>query len=858
MYRELLSLLDESIVVLTANQRLAQQLHRQYEQYQIQQQQVGWPTPTILPLHTWLVATWQKHPQCVEVLLTEIQEQLLWQEVIQNSAQVEYLLHLCATATLVKQAWDTLTLWQIPLETLNSTVNETTQAFVHWAQAFAKSKQKRPCISPAELPQAFCRLIENKRLSLPKKIALVGFDEPAPAVQHLFRSMQQYASVLEFSSNKPAERLQRVQCADEETEIYTMARFAKKQWLHDPSQKMGGVLPNLANCRLQVERIFTEVFSPHRPFNISAGQYLNTFPMIQTAVAILQMNRRTVAFEQLSTLLRSPYLNSSQDEACLAAWVDVQMRNGHPLQRDPKELLPLFAKYKAIFPKTTLPYRWKAFLQICHESDYGLPSQWAQWFTKELSHIGWPGQRSLNSHEYQLLQRWQQLMNEFSQLDFISEPLSRRQALSWLIHMLKQTIFQPQSPEVPIQLLGLLEASGNEFDVLWVMGLDNESWPPAAKPNPFLPIDCQRQYNMPHASAERELHYSQQLQHRFSNSTSRIIFSSAQQQGDKHLTPSRLILAIPEIEIEHLDLTAHQNEVERVFESGRLETLDDHHAPYMQREEIIQGGSWILQQQSLCPFRAFASVRLKAKSLSEPQLGLDASERGILVHQALDTIWKIIKTQEKLLAYSESELQTIITTAVETTITNYPNDQFFFLTIEKQRLIVLVTEWLDFEKTRPPFEVAQQETLRHIKINALPITVKIDRIDRFSNGKYFIIDYKTRLQHTIDSWFGARLEDIQLPLYCVYGMNNTSGLAYAQVRRGRMKFKGLMADDEDAFSEITRVPIHWPSLLQQWQENLHTLSADFCSGKAAVHPIDTHLTCRYCDLQSLCRIGAER
>ena len=65
-------------------------------------------------------------------------------------------------------------------------------------------------------------------------------------------------------------------------------------------------------------------------------------------------------------------------------------------------------------------------------------------------------------------------------------------AVSRLRRMAADTLFQPETPDVPIQVLGELEATGMQFDHLWVMGLSDETWPRGPRPNPFLPVELQR------------------------------------------------------------------------------------------------------------------------------------------------------------------------------------------------------------------------------------------------------------------------------------------------------------------------------------------------------------------------------
>ncbi|MEZ5393002.1 MAG: hypothetical protein R2724_09040 [Bryobacterales bacterium] len=56
--------------------------------------------------------------------------------------------------------------------------------------------------------------------------------------------------------------------------------------------------------------------------------------------------------------------------------------------------------------------------------------------------------------------------------------------------------------------MDLLESAGAEAEHLWAMGMDDESWPAPARPNPFLPIKLQRERGLPHASAEVELAFA--------------------------------------------------------------------------------------------------------------------------------------------------------------------------------------------------------------------------------------------------------------------------------------------------------------------------------------------------------------
>ena len=90
----------------------------------------------------------------------------------------------------------------------------------------------------------------------------------------------------------------------------------------------------------------------------------------------------------------------------------------------------------------------------------------------------------------------------------------------------------------PVQILGVLEASGVRFDHLWIMGLHDEALPAHANPHPFIPISMQREHKLPHASAERELEYATKLMERLFASAPHVVLSYPEMDGDRALSPS--------------------------------------------------------------------------------------------------------------------------------------------------------------------------------------------------------------------------------------------------------------------------------------------------------------------------------
>ena len=127
--------------------------------------------------------------------------------------------------------------------------------------------------------------------------------------------------------------------------------------------------------------------------------------------------------------------------------------------------------------------------------------------------------------------------------------LGPRPALSLLERRLTEEVFQPETQPLPIHSLEALQAAGAQFDALWVQGLDDRAWPPAAKPNPFLPYRLQRERGLPHSSAERELDFARKIIARLQQTAPHIVFSYADRDSDIELRPSRLIAHLPPFSI---------------------------------------------------------------------------------------------------------------------------------------------------------------------------------------------------------------------------------------------------------------------------------------------------------------------
>jgi probable DNA repair protein len=325
---------------------------------------------------------------------------------------------------------------------------------------------------------------------------------------------------------------------------------------------------------------------------------------------------------------------------------------------------------------------------------------------------------------------------------------------------------------------------------------------------------------------------------------------------------SPLLINIAEITESDLPLCIHIEPSERIFLSKSIDHFsDDLSTPYTSLN--VSGGVDILKQQALCPFKAFSTHRLNARELESPLPGLRPKDRGKFIHKILENIWGKIKNFEHLSKLSTQEREEIVSKEIKKCIlelkSTQPNRTKYF-ELEENRLHVLISDWLDLELKREPFEVISHEKTENITIGSLNLSLRVDRVDKLINGYKMVIDYKTGKNNSISSWFDDRIDEPQLPIYALLDPSSTIGICFAQVTSSENKFLGISQYDigipgVKSLQEVNNSSVAtWPDQIQKWKTDLETLSNEFSSGWALVNPKENEQTCKYCKLHSLCRI----
>ncbi len=755
-------------------------------------------------------------------------------------------------------------------------LSEDNKRFQAWAVSYQHICTQQGLVDEwvfaAELPQHIAAGI----LRVPDIIKLHGFELAlTPFQQHIINAFTNAGSKLEQTgtsdASNPAQTLAVQQFATADAELVGAARWARQSLEANPNQSIAIVVPDLNGRVDRVERTMRQVFDPPsfalhnpspEPWHISLGKPLAQWPLAKAALDILQLNNSRFSQPQIHQLLRSPFLPGWPEELPQRYQTLVYLAQRAPHYLTGQELINAFKPsdhdYDQEPEQESLLAKHIAAWRIARRDfqQSALPSQWAQHFQQELSSIGFGQGRSLSSPEYQVLQRWHDLLEEFSRLDIVNNGLlSRAEALNTISERAMGAVFRERNTGVPIEVLGVAEALGSQFDAIWITTLDSNTWPGSLGRDPLVPGVVQA--GVPRATSEGCLEVARQELQGLLASAPIAMASFARGSEEIAMQVAGLLGPLEVLEVE----------LDETFEPAPMEVIEsDAQAPAYAAAEV-RGGTGVLRNQSACPFRAFAERRLGAVEVKPPRPGLDAAQRGTIVHQALENFWDGISGSKSLKAMAQDEVNQKVEQAVADALTKFSRSYLLILNnsakaLEQQRTERLVKRWIDIELARADFDVLAHEQKIPIQIGELSLEGKIDRIDQLEDGSRLLIDYKTGKAEK-KSWFPeARIGDPQLPTYALTMEPQPSAITFARLKPDDLGYHGVSetAIDVDGITPLAKTRgkfaelEEWSDLLDGWHTHLDALAKDFKTGQAAVDPVDAN-ACKYCHLHALCRVN---
>ena len=878
---------------LCATTRLAQTLRGE-----LPAEQAVWRTRQALTPGQWFAALADEALLCgiadLPLGLDTFSERLLWEKVIAASlTEAAPLFDIQGMAASAAEAQALARVWKIRAD--GSELSDEAKLFIGWQAEFDKRCRANGWIDSAGLQRQVIALIADGHFSLPESVAFVGFDRYTPLERDLMAALTARGINVQNQPKFPVDRgndddrHRVVACADGDSECAAVVAWVQAQLAAKPACRLGIVAPDLAGVRDRLEFLLDDALHPAlirpdaaevpRAFNFSLGRALADLPLIRVALDLLALGSGRAKVEQsrLSALLLAGGWSAAEGEADGRARLDAALRRDLPYFTTLPALVRLarrLAESEApLCPQTVDAL--DAFAETTAAASRKLPpGQWASVFRNCLKAVGWPGDRPLSSHEYQARRAFGEVLDGFGRLDGLLGPLAFAEAVRRLAQLCRQRLFQPETRGRPaIQVLGVLESAGLDFDALWVMGMNDDLWPPPPRPNPLLPAELLRAAGAAHASAEVELDFAQRVHERLSHSAPEVTFSFAKADGNRVLRPSPLIAGIPL----SADASGEVATLARQLageSAAALELIADSMAPPVAEGEKVSGGSWVLRAQAICPAWAYFQYRLGGEAMDEPVEGLDPAARGTLVHEALEAFWTAVKSSEALAALGELSRQQAIAEAVTTALQTFELDRRItlparFRELEAARLAKLIEVWLQVEARRgQSFDVIACEAPAEVEIEGIKVKMIVDRIDQLADGRQIIIDYKTGATIDTKNWAEQRITEPQLPIYAALVNEDVAAVVFAKVLLDKPAFAGVadekdilpgvqgIGDDKQKIFDPAEFP-DWIAVITHWRERLHAVAKEVKQGHAGVVFADEK-SLQYCEVLPLLRLPERR
>jgi ATP-dependent helicase/nuclease subunit B len=872
--------LREGGLVVTASERAARALALAFDRARQAEGLTAWTTPDVQDWKTFVRSAWAARSLDGRLVLNPTQEQALWAAIAAADGRLATLLEgpRYRLADLAMEAHELLC--SHAPKFLHTKARAGWQndaaAFGRWLSAFDEACRTGNLLSPARLPNELLQLLQSSTASdgLAERppLLLAGFDRILPVQRAVFDAWGTWQVA---DCGEPAKAINFYEPSDDQAELAACALWCKGTLAANPSSRILVVTQNAAKRRGQIERAFlSHTGSANSPlFEFSLGIPLSQVALPRSAHLLLRWLTGPLAEHELDWLFSAGYAAAgAQETAALQGHMRALRSQG---LEQPGWTLHGFIETLNVLLQDGSPTRvWvDRMARVQHRlSEFTrrpqTPLDWVELIPQLLSDAAWPGSHSLSSAEYQAARRFQQALETTGSLGFDGRRVEWKEFLSALARTLEETLFAPESRDAPIQIAGPAESAGLTADAVWLLGATEDAWPASGATHPLLPPEVQREANMPHATVQLDWSLAQAITARLLTSAREVCFSYARQIEGVESRPSRMIAQIAGV--------AQPLPAELIAAPSpnpiTLTVEDFSSIPFPPGK--VRGGASVLTFQSQCPFKAFANARLGARSWEPAQAGLTPSQRGQLLHDVLHAVWagppRGIRNHSELLALPDrrafvaGHVRRVFESKLRPGLRERMPTRY--LELEQLRLTRLVSEWLEYETARVPFEVLKTEAEKTVTLERLVFDLRLDRLDCLNDGTMLVIDYKSG-DVSPKSWELPRPDDVQLTLYAGFALDDDQflgGLAFARIRPGELAFTGCVGAPADTLfaglqngSALMKNALT-AEMLIAWREAIEQLAKDFLNGRAEVDPREYPKTCERCGLQTLCRIQEQQ
>jgi len=804
----------------------------------------------VLPKAQWLVELWDSSFPARQVL-RPVQLLVLAEQCVENSKVLpDSVIGVQGIAQRFVDAFELAERYGLEMSTdIDSTGTGEQQAFLLWQEQLRATLRAQNLLSAGQLAGALLESLQAKALELPARLVLSHALEISPPEQQLLSAVAECAVEclqLPAFENRGESQLQQFCAADFNSEVQGAAAWAAAQLNGNSPRQIAMVAPDIRPYEEALRRALERELYPYslfpdqapgqqlaEPWRIGSGR-LASYPVVAAALDLLLVSGTDVALELLSRVLRSPFTADAQGQKAARAQLDVRLRenlqNRSSISRVLRE-----ADYAGF--EDAIAFMADFQRQTDTNPRRALPSQWVQYFDRELLAAGWPNREAGDPVLDQCRQGFSQVMDTLRALDRQLGQINRGAALRWLQHVLQSKRFELKRDQAPpLQILTLEDARGQVFDGVWILGLSDNALPVPVEPSPFLLREQLLAAHVPRADHSDALRRDKQLLQETMQSAPECVVSLSRQNSDGVPQSACALLSW-----DYPQWAPLQNGLGYNASVELALPKQDGVRPVSSSEtQGLRGGTGLFKAYAVSPFFAFLKYRLGLQAMPAPVEGLEPRRQGAWVHATLEVFWRELKSSDALLALSDAEIELRVDAALEYAMRDGVVHGDELLRIERRRIRSLVLEWLDFEKNRSEaFTVEATEQRGRADAFGIPLNVQIDRIDRIGDHRV-VMDYKTGTV-AANSLNAENLLEPQLPLYALLAdsfAGQIDGIVLAQVHaRDGMKVHMRSSWSANLVEKTVRnavdTPEKWAAECEAWRKVLGNYARGFLSGDIA-------------------------
>jgi ATP-dependent helicase/nuclease subunit B len=833
MYEWLEDSLSNSGTVVTANRRLARALGEEFAAKQLAAGKKAWRSPSIHSLQDWLVILSDTALSQVD-LPTRInaqQSQLLWERCLRKDLQ-DAEVSIPNLVRLSRVTWQRLADWQVTIGAVaRSAQNDDQRLFATVAGRYLAVLEHEHWVDDAGLGGLVLDLINARRVVLSGACSFVGFDRERPIIAALQAAIRSNGVEIMNVPDAVATAQVESQAFENTTaELRSAGAWARLQIENNPGARIAIIANGLDKDAAGVARRVREGVTPgwqhaHKSLfdavNVSYGRRLSDYPAIAVGLKLLRWLVDDLSSKDVSMLLRSPLVGTSiisgrsrlelrlrqlPDRLWSPSMITAELR----AREDGENASDWLSRVAALSKRRReLPKQ-------------ATPAEWAVLVDEILRAFGWPGQGTLDSAEFQLINRWRDQLNEFARLGLVSSNMAPGIAIARLELMASESVFQPESTTAAVHLMGPLEASGAAFDALWLTGVTTANWPPAGTPSALISRRLQEKLGMPDCTPANTLQHTEATLKRLLASAAAVVCSHALTDDDAEQTASGLLQ--PFSPTTGTVVSDPGWYAAALTKRADLRDVEDC-VPPMTAEEKISGGAGTIQRHLNNPVAAFVHGRMGAKIIYPQVLGIPASMRGNLIHDALYKLYIDLPSSDNIREWQGEELSGRIDSAVNFAFARHERniDAVLqqLLLLERRRISALLRQFIAIDGARDSFQVASVEGKFEFVAGHIRLPLRFDRIDSVGEQGIAILDYKTGAKKRLLNR-KREAQEIQLFVYACATEAPVSALALVNVDSREIAFDGAGLGYTDADE--------WPELLQQVKAQIATACGEISNG----------------------------